>query len=393
MINIGYFSHTTIGPSETFILDLIQGLNQNKNLNISYISGSNNPSTTLKDIKYLQTGFADNYAYFANLIYKVGDLKGKNGNKLKLKFQKWVAYRTMQNIKINEIDIAYIDYATSAVLLFDYLIKQGIPFIVHVHGYDITTTLNNDYFRQLLSRVFSNAKCIIAASHYMKRRLILLGCPEEKIRVIRYGVDNKRITPIPWEDRKLLNPSIIFLGRLTEKKNPLALLHALKIVKISIPNILLTIIGDGELKEITVQTIRQLGLVNNVKMMGLLTREDSFPIINKHWVYAQHSVTGTDGNTEGFAISLAEAALHELPVVSTVHNGITENVIDGKTGFLVPEYDFEEMALKLIFLLKNPSVAEKMGIEGRKHITNLCDPQKRIHEINKIIESIVENKN
>ena len=125
-------------------------------------------------------------------------------------------------------------------------------------------------------------------------------------------------------------------------------------------------------------------------MRGVLNREESFPIMNKHWVYAQHSVTGPNGDTEGFAISLAEAALHGLPVVSTVHNGITENVLDGVTGFLVPEHDYEAMAEKIIYLIQNPDKAEYMGKAGKQHIMKICEPGRRIELIKDLLEKVSE---
>jgi glycosyltransferase involved in cell wall biosynthesis len=96
-------------------------------------------------------------------------------------------------------------------------------------------------------------------------------------------------------------------------------------------------------------------------------------------------VTAKSGDQEGFAISLAEAALHEIPVVSTFHNGIPENVIDGETGLLVKEFDFEAMAEKIIYLIENPEIAEQMGKAGRKHILNLCEPERRISKIKELL--------
>ena len=108
--------------------------------------------------------------------------------------------------------------------------------------------------------------------------------------------------------------------------------------------------------------------------------------MNKHWIYAQHSVTAISGDKEGYAISPAEAAAHELPVVSTIHNGIPEHVIDGETGFLVPEFDYESMAERIIQLIQNPMLAKKMGRAGRNNILALNNPQKRIDKIYNLLE-------
>jgi colanic acid/amylovoran biosynthesis glycosyltransferase len=219
----------------------------------------------------------------------------------------------------------------------------------------------------------------------MRRLLVLLGADENKIRVIRIGIDVASIKPMAWEERIKKGPSIVFLGRLTEKKHPIALLYAFNIVLTKIPEAKLTIIGDGPLKNEVVNTIKRLNLENSVSLLGSLPREKSFPILNAHWVFAQHSVTSKTGDKEGYALSPAEAAAHELPVVSTLHNGIPEHVIDGHTGYLVPEFNYEAMAEKLIYLLQNPKDAEKMGKAGRMNIEKLNNQQQRIASIKSLL--------
>ena len=385
MLKLGYFISGGFVPSETFIYDLVKALNADPDVDLTLGSGLKKLEVP-KDlrVKTIATGFFK-YALWASLLYKIGQVKGENGHFLRMRFKKWIAFRSLSNADIPEFDVAYVEFATCGVLLMDYFESQKIPFVVHVHGYDITSMLNDPAYRAELKKLFIKAKVFIAASHYMKRRLILLGCDERKIEVIRLGVDGESIIPLSWERKRKLIPGIIFLGRLCEKKNPIALLHAFRIVKNRIPEVTLSIIGDGHLRDTVCQTIDHLGLSDSVNMYGTLNRSESFPVLNNHWIYAQHSVTAINGDTEGFAISLAEAALHELPVVSTIHNGITENVIDGKTGFLVSEYDYETMAEKIIYLIQHPDIAEQMGKAGREHILQLCEPEKRIRMIKELL--------
>ena len=179
----------------------------------------------------------------------------------------------------------------------EFLEKYRIPFVVHVHGYDITTSLNDNAYYEQLKILFKKAKAFIAASEYMKTRLILLGCEESKIHVIRLGVNHLGINPLSWEERKRSPPSIIFLGRLTEKKNPIALIHAFYLVRNEVPDATLSIIGDGPLRKEVEETIASLCLSHAVKLFGALDRKKSFPLLNKHWIYAQHSVTSITGDT------------------------------------------------------------------------------------------------
>ena len=385
MIKLGYFTQVLFGVSETFIYDLVLALNNDKNIDFTYISKHEKSLKAEFNINNLVVNYSHKYVSWLIRWYKLNELLGRNGSRAKMNLKKWLALKELNKKIIKKFDVAFIEFADTAILLMDYLEQQKTPFIVHVHGHDITSSLNDKAYKEEMMVLFEKAVFFIAASEYMKRRLILLGCDENKIKVIRLGIDSKHIETTPWSEKIKLPPSIIFLGRLTAIKNPVALLYAFYKVKQEIPEATLSIIGDGEMKTAVLNTITKLGLSNTVTLYGALPREKSFPILKSHWIYAQHSVTSLRGDTEGFAISLAEAALHELPVVSTIHNGITENVIDGKTGFLVPEFNYEAMADKLIYLIKNPIVAEEMGKAGKKHILNLCNPTTRIEVIKSLI--------
>ncbi|MCW8896637.1 MAG: glycosyltransferase [Flavobacteriales bacterium] len=385
MIKLGYFTQALFGVSETFVFDLVKALSNDENIDFTYVSKHEKSLQAEFSINNLTVNFSHKYISWLIRWYKINELLGRDGSSAKMNLKKWLALKALTKKVTKKFDVAFIEFADTAILLMDYLDQQKTPFIVHVHGHDITSSLNDKAYSEELMILFKKAAFFIAASEYMKRRLVLLGCDENKIKVIRLGIDSKHIEPIPWSEKIKLSPSIIFLGRLTDKKHPIALLHAFKIVLQEIPEATLSIIGDGKLKNEVVTTINNLSLNESVKLYGALPREKSYSILKSHWIYAQHSVTPINGDTEGFAISLAEAALHELPVVSTIHNGITENVIDGKTGYLVPEYNYEAMADKIIYLIKNPIVAEEMGKAGKEHILNLCNPTTRIKAIKSLI--------
>ncbi|MBU2950243.1 glycosyltransferase family 4 protein [Tamlana agarivorans] len=390
-MKLGYFTHTNVSPSETFIFDLISALQDDEDINITVYGGNKKHKIKgIDGLKTISTGYSEKGYKNSFKLYKLGQFLGGKGNHFKNKFQIYNGYHALKNNIINKPDVAFIDYGTSAVMCRKYMVDNKIPFIVHVHGYDVTSALNDEFYKKELKKVFESASYIIAASHYIRKILELEGCSKEKIKVIRYGLNSSQVKPLNWNKRKNENPSVIFLGRLTPKKHPIALLHAFNIVQRKIPNAKLTIIGSGPLENAVKKCIDKLGIKEKVDMLGVLNREQSFPIMNKHWVYAQHSVTASSGDQEGFAISLAEAAIHEIPVVSTYHNGIPENVLDKETGLLVKEFDFEDMAKKIIYLIENPDVAEKMGKAGREHIINLCCTKTRVEKIKELVKSSIK---
>lgn len=390
-MKIGYFTISDVGVSETFMQDLIIGLEGKGDKNqLVHVVGKKNGNIVANDTLF--TNFYLNNS-ITKFIYEIEE-RAKLNTRFTIKIkQLWVDQKLKKCFNNNLPDVAFIEYGHSAVILHKFLTENSIPYVVHFHGYDATSAFNSYQYTSEIKKVFQNALFIIVASHHMQRLLVLKGCPSEKIHIIRLGIDVKSMHPIKWSERIKKDPSIVFLGRLTEKKNPIALLHAFHIVKKKISNATLTIIGDGKLKQEVIENIKYLKLNSAVNVLGSLNQRDAFQIIRQHWVYAQHSVTANDGDQEGYAISPAEAAAFELPVVSTIHNGIPEHVINGRTGFLVREFDYVAMGEKIIELLSNTELAEKMGKEGRKNIAQLNDPKVRIDSIYKLIEkAFIESK-
>jgi len=71
---------------------------------------------------------------------------------------------------------------------------------------------------------------------------------------------------------------------------------------------------------------------------------------------------------EGTPVGVLEASAAGLPVVSTLHAGIPDVIINGVTGFLVKEHDVDGMAESMIKLLDEPAKAEEMGRKGSAFI-------------------------
>jgi glycosyltransferase involved in cell wall biosynthesis len=243
------------------------------------------------------------------------------------------------------------------------------------------------YRREFATTVSEGAAAVVCASHHMARMSVLAGVPAEKTYVMRLPIDASRITR---DERvaKTAHPSFVQLGRLVEQKGPLITLEAFALVAKEIPEATLTYIGDGELRPELERRIRQRCLTSRVRLLGSMRHAQALHEMQSQWVYCQHSVTGTDGSQEGFALSPAEAACLEMPVVSTWHNGIPEHVLDRITGFLVREFDFEEMSRRMIELASDPALRQGLGRAGRANISKLCDPVRRQREMDDLIRRI-----
>lgn len=367
-----------IGKSETFTYQLILGLKDIFDLQV--LTDSDPFYTDGYSFKQVKDGLHPKIVHYANYFF------GVRGKKLIFNFRRRKAFKLCLS-HLKNTDAIYIEYGTNAVRLLPLLKELGKPFVVHFHGYDITSELSMPYYKLALNNLFKLEQSkFIAASHHIKRLLIINGCPSEKIEVIRLGValpDN--VTVLPLEEKEI---DFVFIGRLTPKKCPQALIRAFNIVRNKLPTVNLHIVGDGELLSECKQLVKQLGLEESVVFYGGLSHEKAMDILCRAKIYVQHSVTSLKGDQEGFAISLSEAAKLRIPVVSTLHNGIPENVLDNKTGFLVREYDFETMGEKMLELIQNPELMKQMGDNAYEYITDLCQEKVRSKSIANLIKNL-----
>ncbi|MCC9166588.1 glycosyltransferase family 4 protein [Pontibacter harenae] len=383
-MKVAYFIDHMVRTSETFIYDLVAGIEKkagpNSFINV-VLKKSNNKIS--KNTIFLNHN-TDSIGFM--LVQELENVL-RIKKSATFKYNERQVYKKLNILnKVDMPDVAYIDFGQPAIYVQRFLWENKIPFVVHFHGVDASSAFSSSTYTREIENVFNRAAFIITPSFHLKRLLILKGCHSEKIRVIRYGIDVENIIPESWSEKKKADPSVIFLGRLTNKKNPLALLHAFAIVKEQIPNAKLNIIGEGPLKQEVEKRIVKLGLSSAVNLLGELDQKQAHKILRSHWVYAQHSVIAINGDQEGYPNSPAEASAFELPVVATIHNGFPEYIIEGRTGYLVQEFDYESMGNRIVTLLKNPDLAERMGKEGRKSISELNNPHKRINSVYELLQ-------
>ena len=90
-------------------------------------------------------------------------------------------------------------------------------------------------------------------------------------------------------------------------------------------------------------------------------------------VFCLPSVTAASGDMEGQGLVLQEAQACGIPVVSTLHNGIPDGVLDGISGFLVPEKDPRSLADRIASILSDPALGARMGSAGREFALSKYD--------------------
>lgn len=121
------------------------------------------------------------------------------------------------------------------------------------------------------------------------------------------------------------------------------------------------IAGDGDLKDMLLFTIDQLGIADRVRLLGWQSSEQVRDRMRTAEIYLLTSVE------EGFNNSVLQAQACGLPVVCSNEGGLPENIVNGETGLLAQSRDAWDTAEKIESLFRDPDLLMSMGRNAVQH--------------------------
>jgi glycosyltransferase involved in cell wall biosynthesis len=261
--------------------------------------------------------------------------------------------------------------------------RLDIPVITTVHGHDITKHENAVAQSTTNRRFFERVDRIIAVSEFMAEQALARGCPEQKLVQHYIGIDLEKFTQ---EKNETETPSLLFVGRLVEKKGCTYLLQAMEQLKSRFPELRLTIIGEGDLKSTLRQEANSRQI--NVEFAGTAAPAEIREQLSRSWLFVAPSITAQSGDTEGLGMVFLEAQALQTPVVSFRSGGLVEAVEEGVTALLSKEKDVAGLADNIASLLENSRLRHNMGIEGRRRVEQNFDVRKQCAKLESIYDSL-----
>jgi glycosyltransferase involved in cell wall biosynthesis len=186
---------------------------------------------------------------------------------------------------------------------------------------------------------------IICSSDFVKNNFF--KNIKENIITITPGVDISKFKPVSTS----LKNNILFIGNFTEGYNWKGLDYLIEAVK-NIKNSSLVVIGEGNSKDIL-----------NINFKGIKTGNELIKEIQRCSILVLPSIS-----PESFGIVLIEAMACKKPVIGSNIGGIPYVIDNEVNGLLVPPKDSPALADAIIKILKNPTLAKKMGENGYKKV-------------------------
>lgn len=293
----------------------------------------------------------------------------------------------INHIEKKKPDVIYFHFATHAGELIILRKIFNIPLVVFFHGFDFSKDLP---FKQLnYPEMFRLSDWFFANSTFSKEKILQLGCRPEKISVPGLPVDDINY---PFKARiKKDKARVLTVARLVEKKGLDYSIRAFAAIHKKFPALEYEIIGEGPQRGELTELIASLDMTDHIHLAGNKTKDLVIGAMLNADIFMLTSITAADGETEGLGMVLLESQLTGMPVIATLHNGFTDAVRDGESGFLVPEKNVEAIAGKLEFLLNNPQTWEKMGKAGRQYVMDHYSEQVYLDKIVGVIAGIVKH--
>jgi glycosyltransferase involved in cell wall biosynthesis len=146
----------------------------------------------------------------------------------------------------------------------------------------------------------------------------------------------------------------------------------------------LLLIGDGPERERALELARRIGVMNRTWFLGKQNFIENYFAISDLFLFPSEY--------ESFGVAALEAHSSGVPVVATLGSGLSEVVVDGKSGYLRPVGDIEGLADACVTILNDPKLAAAMGAAGRERATRCFQPEAILSRYLDLYYALIENR-
>lgn len=207
----------------------------------------------------------------------------------------------------------------------------------------------------LIPRIYRNVPLAVV-SESTRQELIQKGFSSKALHLVGNAVDHDAYPYRP--ELRSPHPLIGYLGRIKKYKSVDHLIRAFAMVIQAIPTARLLIVGDGDYLSVLQKLVRELKLEQVAHFTGAINHKEKIEYLNRMWLAVNPSPK------EGWGLTVIEANCCGVPVVAANSPGLRDSVIDGETGLLYPYGDVEALAERMIRLIQNDSLRQRLAQQG-----------------------------
>ncbi len=298
-------------------------------------------------------------------------------------------------IKAKNLDIIHTSGLVKLykIHLAKLLSREKIPIVVNIESVEDETIIRKAIY--MISFPLLNSCTVIPVSFWTKRSLLRYRVKEHKMITIHNSVDleyfdlmmNRKPLEYSYIDKIKSKTVIAQVSRLHPLKGHKYFLLAAKEILAQTTNVHFLIVGKGDFRTKLQNMVVDYGISEHVTFTGGIPNDAIPGMISKIDIGVLASLK------EQFPRVLLEYMAAKKPVVATDVGGITEAVLDGVNGYVVPPADYISLAKAILNLISNPSMARQMGNNNRKLVEEKFSlPMMMGKLISKCYLPLLENK-
>jgi len=259
---------------------------------------------------------------------------------------------------------------------------SGVPMLLHLHA--------RYMYRDRLTLLFHGVDAIVGVSQSVTKLFKAKEFRTKQISTIYNGIDPQRVvSPFPRDIRAELSAKktdfvILYVGSLIQRKSVHQLLYALDKLK-SHYNIKLAIVGSGCEKTKLLNLTTELALNDSVKFFEA---SDNVAELYSSNVDCFISVP----KEEVFGLTLAEASIAKLPIITSNIPGINEIYTDKSNALLISPEHTGELARSIVSLIESPYLRMKLAENAHKHIMQTFSLSQQFQSFDSAYQTLIQRK-
>ncbi|MDC7221847.1 MAG: glycosyltransferase [Spirochaetales bacterium] len=256
--------------------------------------------------------------------------------------------------------------------------KLEIPVVGTYH----TLIADPTYYEQLMNKLvkatpesvwyytnlyYNAADLVTAPTQNMVDLLDENGCTTDMI-ALSNGIDPSVFDNSRAEEMKkkynLGEKTVLYVGRVSIEKNINVLIDAFDKLTERIPDAQLLIVGDGPKREEIEDYAAEKKSASQITFTGMIPHEE----LVTSGIFGACKLFATASETETQGITLLEALHCGLPCIGADALGVSETIVHGETGFLVPPRSVDEMADRMTQILEDDALQSRMSEAGKEWV-------------------------
>lgn len=271
----------------------------------------------------------------------------------------------------------------------------GLPYFVSFYGFDYESLpFRFQEWKKRYQSLYEQADGFVCEGAFGASILINQGCDPAKVHIVHLGVETSKI-PAVARTKNEGELHLLQLSNYSQKKGHIYSLQAFIQALNDCPNMTLTFVGN-ELENIKGNLealVKQHNIEHKVRFIGFIEFTKLYEFFGKYHVFIHPSCYSDTRDCEGGApIVLLDAQCTGMPVISTTHCDIPEEVIHGKTGLLTPEKDADALSGSIrTFYNMNNNTYQQFATAARQHVIENFDIKPCALQLQQLYNTIVNH--